>query len=149
MVANYSDVQKANALAALAANGGNVNRTARELGIPWSTLKGWCRPDSAPGVAELREEQKRDLPAKLQEVAWKLAGAIEGKIDAASLQHTAVALGIVIDKLQLLQGKPTSITDDRTATDAELDRELATALAAARESLATGATVPVEPPCSS
>lgn len=37
----YSDELKAQALATLEINGGNVKGTARQLGIPWETLRSW------------------------------------------------------------------------------------------------------------
>lgn len=37
----YSDVQRIDALARLAANDGNLARTAREMGIPRATLRDW------------------------------------------------------------------------------------------------------------
>lgn len=148
MVANYSDSRKANALAALVANDGNLSRTSSELGIPRTTLRHWRDGELPSDVADLGQVKRGDLAAKLEEVAWALAGAIEGKIPFGTLQHTAVALGIVIDKIQLLHGKPTSITDDRSLSDAELDAELAAALAAARASAPGGTSLSVESSCS-
>ena len=38
---SYSDAERAEALAVLDANAGNVERTARHLGLPRKTLEGW------------------------------------------------------------------------------------------------------------
>jgi transposase-like protein len=114
---DYSDEDKATALAALKANGDNVERTARDCGIPPSTLRRWrAEPDRA-APAKLREEKRGTLSEALGALAWQLIGAIPKKIADASLQHTTVSLGIVIDKMQLLEGKPTSITDDASLSD--------------------------------
>jgi transposase-like protein len=108
----YSDAEKAAALAALDANGGNVARTARDLDIPRKTLAEWAADRHTHSeVAELRQEKKRDLAQRLEEIAWELAEALPGKKELASLQHTATAMAIAIDKMQLLRGAPTSITD--------------------------------------
>ena len=39
---SYSDEQKASALAALAANGGNARLTAAQVGVPRTTLLKWA-----------------------------------------------------------------------------------------------------------
>ena len=46
----YTDQQKAEALAALIENGGNVKATARELGIPRPTLITWREKSRQPDV---------------------------------------------------------------------------------------------------
>ena len=109
----YSDDDRANALAALAANGGNINRTARELGIPEKTLRNWANGTSHPEAANLAEQKKQPLAALLEDVARKLAGDLAN----GAAKDPAVALGIVIDKRQILLGQPTSIT--RSLSDAE------------------------------
>lgn len=49
----YSDSERAEALAALAANAGNRAKTARQLGIPRQTLAEWVAAgELAPGVFE-------------------------------------------------------------------------------------------------
>lgn len=129
----YSDEDKATALAALDANGGNVQRTARTLGIPEPTLRGWARKRGIhPTVVELHDQKKGSLADELEEIAEKLAGAMPGKVAEASLQQTATSLGIVIDKMQLLRGQPTNITDDASLTDAERATRIVRLLDAAR-----------------
>ena len=105
----YSDDERAAALAALAANGGDLRRTARELGIPFSTLKTWARK-RAPGVSESSlTEKKADLAQLIREQVCLLLLASAGKIDGARLGEVWTAVGIGIDKLQLLLGQATSI----------------------------------------
>lgn len=124
----YSDEERANALAALAANGGNVDRTARELGLPRKTLEHWAKGDINPVVAELGQQKKVSLADRLEEVALALVAAMPRKLANATLQQIAVSLGIAVEKMQLLRGAPTSITEDlRRAdlsklTDAQLDQ---------------------------
>lgn len=129
----YSDEDRANAIAALAANGGNVNLTAKQLDIPATTLKHWADGTRHAESAQLGEQKKGPLADRLELVAWKLAESLDGKIEAAGLQQTATSLGIVIDKMQLLRNKPTEIQghtpdeDLRNLSDEELDRRLAEA----------------------
>jgi hypothetical protein len=122
----YSDEERANALAALAANGGNVDRTARQLGIPAKTLENWAKGDRHPESAEMGERKSGSMADALEGVAWKLLDALPGKVEKASLSHTATAMGIAIDKCRLLRGEPTAINrqemDD--LSDAELDERI-------------------------
>lgn len=111
----YSDEDKATALAALNANGGNVHRTAKDLGIPRATLARWSQGVAInSNVSNLEQHKKRVLADELEEIAQQLAGALAGKMAEASLQQTATSLGIVIDKMQLLRGKPTAINEEVT-----------------------------------
>ena len=49
---NYSDREKGTALAALDSHLGNVEGTARELGIPGSTLEQWAKGQGVNSEAE-------------------------------------------------------------------------------------------------
>ena len=111
----YTDRQKAEALAALDANGGNLTRTSREIGVPLSTIRNWRDGMGTNGdVAELRSQKRGELADELTEIAWLLAGDLqdESKRRRASLVQTATSMAIVIDKTQLLRGLPTSITEN-------------------------------------
>lgn len=135
----YAEEEKAQALAALAASGGEVSRTARQLGIPRRTLRGWaeaararesgeaeslpfdadevtedrltacptvCARGAGTGVgreAEARSLLNGALADELEAVARRLTVALHGKIEEATLQQTATALGIVVTKMQLLR----------------------------------------------
>lgn len=128
----YSDDDRAAALAALAANGGNVARTAARLGIPVKTLANWARGDRHPEAAQLGERKKGDMAAALEAVAWQILDALPHKIGKAPLNQAAVALGIAIDKARLLRGEPTEIRrDDLPGLDALLHDPAAAAHAAA------------------
>lgn len=108
----YSDAEKAESLAALDANGGNVSKTARDLGLPRKTLAQWADDRHIhQDVAELRQEKKIDLAARLEEIARQLAEAMPEKMATANLQQVATSMGIAIDKMQLLRGQPTNISD--------------------------------------
>ena len=127
----YSDREKAEALAALEANSDNLTRTAEDLGIPRSTLQYWRDGGGVNGeVTKLRHQKKQSLADKLGEIAEALAGDLfdETKRRRASIQQIATSMAIVIDKMQLLRGDPTTIErrddtltpDERAARLAEL-----------------------------
>lgn len=112
----YSDDERAAALAALAANGGNVQGTAKQLDLPERTLNHWANGRVNPTVAKNGEERKKDLAAAIEDLAHKLVGhcSKDGTISKASLVQAATALGIAVDKLQALRsGSPAGTEQKR------------------------------------
>lgn len=116
----YSDNDKALALATLDANGGDVPKTAKLLKIPPSTLADWSKNRGVnKEVTEIRDVKKRELADKLAEVADKLTGNLLIRAESelsilVPMKDIATSLGIVVDKMQLLKGEPTGITKDAT-----------------------------------
>lgn len=121
----YTDAQRAEALAALQANGGNLSATSRATGIPIRTIARW-RDNPDPRLGEVANEKKQGLEESLERIAHALVDAIPGKINEAPLNHVSVALGIAVDKLRLLRGEATNIEEVR-GSDAK--HELAERLA--------------------
>ncbi len=120
----YTDEERSNALAALAANGGNIKQTAAQLNIPRKTLENWSRGKLHPDVADNGHKKRGPMADALEEVAWKLIDAIPPKIRKAPLNQTAVALGISIEKMRLLREQATAIsgkemTDEQRAARIE------------------------------
>lgn len=63
----HTDTEKAAALAALDANGGNVSKTAKQIGIARQTLQEWAHNHNInKDVPELRQVKKRDATRMLQ-----------------------------------------------------------------------------------
>lgn len=102
----YTDEQRATALAALAANRGNVCRTARQLGLPAKTLEHWGKGERHPEAAEMGVRKKAALADAFEAVAWRILDAIPPKVAGAPLGHAAAALGICVDKMRLLRAEP-------------------------------------------
>ena len=125
----YSDEERATALAALVANGGNVARTARQLAIPAETLRKWSKGERHPESTQMGEQKKGPLADAIEAVANQLLGDLsdEAKRSQASLKDIATAFGIAVDKMQLLRGRATSIQqhDLSHLSDDELDRRIA------------------------
>lgn len=123
----YTDDDRATALAVLDSNAGNLSRTARETGVPASTIKRWA-DDRADDLTELRDQKKEAL----SEVWDKVARAYLARaLDPAVLKDTGgqsaiTAAAIATDKLQLLEGKPTEVTEVRSS---DAKRELADRIA--------------------
>src|SRR5690606_19482232 len=121
---SYTEAQRAEALAALQANGGNLSATSRQTGIPASTIRDWR--DTPDHLTELRDEKKRDLALAIEELAHRIVEVMPDRVHDANFQHLAVALGIAVDKLRLLRGEATNIEEVR-GSDAK--HELAERLA--------------------
>lgn len=122
----YTDAERAEALAALASNGGNISRTAAQLKIPRMTLSTWAGKgdDVSDELAALKERAQGNLASALEGVAWRLVGVMPEKLEAASLRDVATALGITVDKIQLLRGEPTAITEEVSTARDTLDFKL-------------------------
>jgi hypothetical protein len=126
---------KAAALAALEANGHNYTRTAKDLRasgatVSATTLRRWH--------AEMGERKNAAVDGRMPAARATLTERLGAFVDAAltvapdklgdaNLRDTMTAVGIAIDKLQLLEGKPTSIDEVR---DALSDDERAARVAA-------------------
>jgi len=159
----YSDADKAAALAALAANGGNVARTARQLDIPRKTLAGW--PEEHPAGPELATSSppKKGRPATpppAPEAIAAAAGSLSDQfrsfvgrvlglttdddIRAATLAQRFTAAGIAVDKAQLLEGKATTIAGQaEELTDEQRAQRIAELLDRARERAARPTAPPI------
>jgi len=108
---SYGDQEKAEALACLESNGGNLQRTSRQLGIPRKTLEQWRNGlHLHKGVAEISREKVGSLANAAEILAWRIVESLPEKIAEASLKNAATAFGIMIDKMLLLQGRATTIT---------------------------------------
>lgn len=123
----YTDEEKGRWIATLIAAGKDVKKSKRGFDhtvLNVSKLEGaptkrtlyrwWADRDSFPvPVQEAVEETKRGIHEKLEELANLLLGrALVLTPDETSLRTVVVSLGIVLDKMALLQGQPTSITMD-------------------------------------
>lgn len=144
---SYTPEERAACLAALAANGGNLAKTAQQCGVPRKTLAEWARiiksASGGEGVADrspvktptaqeahaLVAPAKASLCQKLDAIADSLAddlGQPERRMTATVVQ-IATALAIVIDKARLLRGQSTSVStvllslEQATAADREME----------------------------
>jgi hypothetical protein len=97
----YSDTERENALVALLANGRNVKKTASQLNIPVATLRCWAKGKRHPEL-QMQPRKKSELADSMESLAWKLAESIPSKLGKASLRDIAVGIGILIDKMVLL-----------------------------------------------
>ena len=117
----HQEQVKANALALLAANDGNVLATAKQLGLPRGTVQNWAkgRVPLNDDVIQKSEKAKRELADQFEELARAsvqkgLMIARRQKDSQTSLSMAATAAGIATDKMLLLRG------EGPTASEAEI-----------------------------
>jgi transposase-like protein len=126
----YSDEERAEALAMLSANGGGVERTAEQLGIPVETLRNWSQGRRHPEAVQMAADKKGPLADRLEHLAHVLLDELArpGKRAAAGLQQLATTFAIAVDKMRLLREQPTLIPgpfpDPRRLTDEQLRAEI-------------------------
>ena len=121
---SYTPEFIANALATVKTNNNNISKTARELDVPFHTLREWVKNGrrNTAKVSMLQQIKEGTLAQKLEFNAHRLADSItDHDLNSATLQAKSVALGITTDKMLLLNGQPTSI---HTAVISEEDRRL-------------------------
>jgi transposase-like protein len=100
----YADEERSAILEILAVNGGDVSVTSEQTGVPERTLFHWKNE-----AAKVGSGKKAALADRMEELAHILIDAIPAKVTGAHLNHIAVTLGIVTEKMLLLRGEPTSI----------------------------------------
>lgn len=104
---SYSEDDKASALALLDSNGGNVFRTAKQLGIPRTTLQEWrdgCGVNAE--VTTSRQVKKGELSARYESAIHDALDALTpAKLKKAGVKDIATTIGIFTDKMLVLDGE--------------------------------------------
>lgn len=95
----YSDAFVSECLIRLALNKYDFEKTSQQVGIPARTLHRWEADKTII---------KKGIPELLERAIEKL---LMGVPDTMPGHDWAIAVGILIDKLQLIQGRPTSRTE--------------------------------------
>jgi len=134
----YTDDQRANALAALAANGGKetpgaISLTARQLGMPDRTLRQWANAERRPQALALSEQRKGDLASAFEVIAWQILDSIcPEDFKKEPLSRRMVAAAIAVDKMRLLREQATHLSGQTMDPEAR-DKRLLELLRAAAE----------------
>jgi hypothetical protein len=104
---------QATALAVLDLNKQNINRTARDLSLPVSTVHKWKHNKGLrPGVKTKCIEKKEALSTLFERIARKYLDRAEEDDAIASTRgkDAIIAAATATDKMLLLRGQPTAIT---------------------------------------
>lgn len=119
----YTDAEKARVLVYLDLCDGDVTKCARDLGIARSTLDDWAQGKKITAdVPRLRADGKAALAGMWQEVAERALALIPAKLDACSAGSLATIAAIAVDKMLLLRGQPTEISEHRMPQEEALNR---------------------------
>jgi transcriptional regulator with XRE-family HTH domain len=110
----YDDKFRTNAVLmaeALADSKGALAKAAKHMKVPHSTLSRWARGKQNPPPSQLVHEKREELVDRLEDMAHTLLDAMGLDIEANGVDavRAATAMGITIDKIQLLKGEPTGI----------------------------------------
>lgn len=108
----YDDKFRASAVIMLQAQGypdskGALQAVANHLGVATSTLQGWFNKTSNPPPPNIRREKEIDFVAAIKAELQAVLGLLPNKRDEASYRELITAVGILTDKMRLLQDKPT------------------------------------------
>lgn len=112
----YDDEFRASAVLMLEAAGypdteGSLARVSERLNVPARTLSRWARGEQNPPPDRVVKRKKVDLQKAIRaELAAIFAQMDEARADA-SYKDLTIAAGILIDKQQLIEGKPTQRID--------------------------------------
>lgn len=110
----YSDDFRASAVLMLAAAGypqqeGALKAVSNKLNVPHPTLHRWYHRKQNPPPSDLVHKKKRDLLKDITELLFKHIDAAGETLETAEHNHVMTGLGILFDKRQLLENKPTAI----------------------------------------
>lgn len=122
----YTDEERAAAIAATIANGGATNhdairKTAKDLGIPYSTLRSWTFAKYRPLCQQKAALLVIPLAERLDSLAHKIVGVLEDEKKMKEAPYSALVAGLTaaVDRARLLRGEPTSIRDHITPEQLE------------------------------
>lgn len=130
-MARYSEDQRAEALALLAANDGNQSKTQRQLEEQWdtvpsiSTIRRWRKRESTPknaedeAVSKSSTQKKATLAERCEEIAWKMIEVMDDreKLKEARISQLTTGFGTLVDKMRLLREEATEINENRNTDE--------------------------------
>ena len=128
----FSEADKAAGLVTLAANDGNVKRTARDLGVSTVTVRRWRdQAQHGQGPSQALVGAATDtFVADATRVRNKAMALIEAKLDKGegTLSDLNRVYGTATDKINVAKGLPTSRTE--TVTNEQSREDMARLMAA-------------------
>ena len=136
----FTDEDKARILTVLAANGGNVKRTARECDVLPATIRRWREQDAhgqgppAEKIAAAVDSFAADAERLRNTALEKLEALVNS--GAVSARELITTIGVLDDKLRLAKGLPNSKVEHKHSLPT--GEELATFQAAALDFVQAG-----------
>lgn len=121
-VREYTDLERAHALAALASAGGNLAEASRLTAIPERTIAAW-RERPMTGQQRATVAVREQLMGQMFErIIWRLAREVKGKLSDAKLPALLNGIGTLFDRLRLLRANPTTPEADLVPGGLDLSR---------------------------
>lgn len=110
---DYPEDLKAAVINAIEANGGNVLATSRLFNLPRDTVNYWWH--NSERFVGIQQASGECLADKLEHIAHSYADSLAAHDQSlVTARDKASIIGTTIDKMQLLRGQPTSITESHT-----------------------------------
>lgn len=124
----YDDKFRASAVIMLEAQGyphkeGALQTVANHLGVPHSTLHRWFHGKQNVPPSDLVHEKRIDFTEAIKAELAGILGDMPSARQDAGYKDLATAFGIMLDKLQLLENKPTQINEERHSGNITLTTE--------------------------
>ena len=112
----YDDKFRASAVVMLEAAGwpdkdGALSQVSKHLRVPLTTLHRWAKGESNPVPSDVVTEKRMELGELLDGEVQAIFGEMGRKRIDATYRDLGTVAGILIDKLQLLNDKPTEISE--------------------------------------
>lgn len=97
---------------------GALTKVGTHLKVPITTLRGWFTAEHNPPPTDIRTEKGFELRAAIQQELESIFGAMPNARQDASFKDLSWAAAVLIDKMQLLDNKPTAILKLQQALEA-------------------------------
>jgi hypothetical protein len=88
-------------------------RVSERFRIPRRTIERWAKGERTGAPQHIIQVKRAELRDMLREEATEILVEMAGKREEAGYRDLAIALGIIVDKLQLLSGGPTDSSTSR------------------------------------
>lgn len=112
---------------------GALTRVANHLKISTTTLKRWATGESNPPPNKIVAEKRIDLRQAIRDELQLIIEAMSSARDDADYKALGVVFGVLVDKLMLLENRPTErIAHDVNLTEQERVSRIAALLDTAR-----------------
>jgi len=118
----------------LQANDGNIRKTARETGVPFTTVKDWQHRWDKGGYPENLQEALPAVRAEFideaVELRWRMVEELRKKVEQGQVSpaQLVAGIGMLTDKINVMRGLATARTET-VHTNAPDPQEFAKALA--------------------
>lgn len=96
------------------------SEAARQTKIPEATIRSWAAGWRDPGTASMYEQARGQLADVFEKTAWECLHQARETLGKADFKDAIRGAGLSTDKMLLLRGKPTNITQNAN-TNATLD----------------------------